>query len=190
MWEWLLAYPARYASLYYLYHDCGLAHGQSFKHSLTVLLLKAWTIPSTSSLDGSFLYKFLAQAINIWPKSWYMHQSLTSFIYAKVECWMYFIPKEYNLEDKAIKVASILRRLFWSVNWAKLITWNCSMHLTPIACWLLLYLFMHLLNSYLGMSDIVRVNTVFLWFIISIFCNTICKSLKSNPVFLIHVKWW
>ena len=47
------------------------------------------------------------------------------------------------------------RRLTWSVNCAKLITINWSLHLNSMECLLPFYLFMHLSNSYLGMSDII-----------------------------------
>ena len=38
-------------------------------------------------------------------------QSLVPLIYAKVERWIYLIPEEYSLEDRATNVASMLRRL-------------------------------------------------------------------------------
>ncbi len=66
-----------------------------------------------------------------------------------------FDSDEYNLKDRATNVASMLRRLSWPVNWAKLITMNWSLHLNSMACRLPLYLFTHLSNSYLGMSDII-----------------------------------
>ena len=68
-------------------------------------------------------------------------------ICAKVERWIYLIPDEYNLKDRATSVASMLRRLSWPVNWAKLITMNWSLHLNSMACRLPLYLFTHLSNS-------------------------------------------
>ena len=78
------------------------------------------------------------------------------------------------------RLPSILRRLIWLVNWAKLITKNCSLHMNPMACLLPLYLFTHLSNSYFGMSDIIWANTVCHWFMISDFCNMIYKNIKSN----------
>ena len=78
------------------------------------------------------------------------------------------------------RLPSILRRLIWLVNWAKLITKNWSLHLNPMACLLPLYLFTHLSNSYFGMIDIIWANTVCHWFMISAFCNMIYKRIKSN----------
>ena len=40
-----------------------------------------------------------------------MRQSLVPLICAKVERWIYLIPDEYNLKDRATSVASMLRRL-------------------------------------------------------------------------------
>lgn len=53
---------------------------KNLRHNLIVLLSKAYTIPSTSSRDGSFLYNFLAQSIRICPKLWYIRQSFVSLI--------------------------------------------------------------------------------------------------------------
>ena len=127
-------------------------------------ILVKFSCPSNKNLPGIMVYTPILGLID-------MGQSGTlDILYSD---WIEF-GRECNQR------CSVLRRLIWELNCVKLITINRSLHLNSMACLLPLYLFTHLSNSYLGMSDMIWANTVFPWFMISVSCNTICKSTKSN----------